>query len=109
MAYALSAWRRATTGDAFRLVGFYPKIEGGEASLEVNLDAGQSGMKSGTVWGRNFSALGDSVVSDVLTDPQSQAALGTKRKQARQTRIGFDQLRAPFAVGNGHFSSTTPT
>jgi hypothetical protein len=90
-------------GDAFRLIGFYPKIEGGQASLEVNLDAGQSGMKSGTLWARNFSVLGDSVVSDVLSDPQSEAALGPKRKQTRQTRIGFDQLRAPFAVGNGEF------
>jgi AsmA-like C-terminal region/Protein of unknown function len=90
-------------GDAFRLIGFYPKVEGGEASLEVNLDAGQSGLKSGTLWARNFSVLGDSVVSDVLTDPQSQAALGAKRKDVRQSRIAFNQLRAPFAVGNGEF------
>ncbi len=90
-------------GAAFRLIGFYPKVDGGQASLEVNLDAGQSGMKSGTLWARNFAVLGDSVVSDVLTDPQSQAALGAKHKEVRQRRIAFDQLRAPFAVGNGEF------
>jgi hypothetical protein len=90
-------------GAAFRLVGFYPKVDGGEASLDVNLDAGQSGMKSGTLWARSFAVLGDSVVSDVLTDPQSQAALGPKRKEVRQSRIAFDQLRAPFTVGNGEF------
>ena len=91
-------------GAAFRLIGFYPKVEGGEASLEVNLDASEPGMKTGTLWARDFSVLGDSVVSDVLTDPQSQAALGGERKkEVRQSRIAFNQLRAPFSVGKGQF------
>lgn len=78
-------------------------MDGGEASLEVNLDAGGAGTKSGTLWARNFAVLGDSVVSDVLTDPQSSAALGGLKKETRQSRIAFDQLRAPFSVGNGEF------
>ena len=90
-------------GAAFRLIGFYPKVDGGEASLEVNLDASEPGMKTGTLWARNFDVLGDSVVSDVLSDPQSMAALGERKKQIRQTRISFDQLRAPFSVGKGQF------
>jgi hypothetical protein len=91
-------------GAAFRLIGFYPKVEGGEASLEVSLDAGGGDMKTGTLWARNFSVLGDSVVSDVLSDPQSQAALGGERKkQVRQNSIAFNQLRAPFSVGKGQF------
>jgi hypothetical protein len=91
-------------GAAFRLIGFYPKVDGGEASLEVNLDASDAGNKTGTLWARDFSVLGDSVVSDVLSDPQSQAALGSERKkQVRQNRIAFNQLRAPFSVGNGQF------
>ena len=90
-------------GSAFRLIGFYPKVDGGEASLEVNLDAGGAGTKSGTLWARNFAVLGDSVVSDVLTDPQSSAALGGLKRETRQSRIAFDQLRAPFSVGNGEF------
>jgi hypothetical protein len=91
-------------GAAFRLIGFYPKVEGGDASLEVNLDASEAGMKAGTLWARKFTVLGDSVVSDVLSDPQSQAALGSERKkQVRQSRIAFDQLRAPFSVGKGQF------
>jgi len=91
-------------GTAFRLIGFYPKVEGGEASLEVNLDTSEPGMKTGTLWARDFAVLGDSVVSDVLTDPQSQAALGGERKkEVRQSRIAFSQLRAPFSVGNGQF------
>ena len=90
-------------GAAFRLIGFYPKVDGGEASLEVNLDASEPGMKTGTLWARNFAVLGDSVVSDVLTDPQSMAALGERKKEVRQSRISFNQLRAPFSVGKGQF------
>src|SRR6476659_4413885 len=90
-------------GAAFRLIGFYPKVDGGEASLEVNLDASEPGTKTGTLWARNFAVLGDSVVSDVLSDPQSEAALGQHKKQVRQSRISFDQLRAPFSVGKGQF------
>jgi hypothetical protein len=91
-------------GAAFRLIGFYPKVEGGQASLEVNLDTSEPGMKTGTLWARDFSVLGDSVVSDVLTDPQSMAALGGERKkEVRQSRIAFNRLRAPFSVGKGQF------
>ncbi len=90
-------------GAAFRLVGFYPNVDGGEASLEVNLDAGGPGTKSGTLWTRDFTVLGDEVVNDVLTDPNSQAVLGTQRQQTQRTRIDFKQLRAPFSVGGGKF------
>jgi hypothetical protein len=91
-------------GAAFRLIGFYPSVEGGEASLQVNLDAGAPGAKSGTLWARNFTMLGDSVVNDVLTDPNSTAVLGQQRKQqTTRQRIAFDQLRAPFTVGGGKF------
>ena len=41
-------------GDAFRVVGFYPSVKGGEASLEVNLDAGGIDNKSGTLWARRI-------------------------------------------------------
>ena len=90
-------------GDAFRLVGFYPSVDGGEASLEVNLDAGGPGTKSGTLWARNFVVLGDSVVNDVLTDPNSTAVFGQQKQQVTRQRILFNQLRAPFTVGAGKF------
>jgi len=90
-------------GAAFRLVGFYPSIEGGEASLQVNLDAGGAGTKTGTLWAREFVVLGDSVVNDVLTDPNSTAVLGERKQQVTRQRIGFNQLRAPFTVGAGKF------
>jgi hypothetical protein len=90
-------------GAAFRLVGFYPSVEGGDASLQVNLDAGGPGMKSGTLWAREFVVLGDSVVNDVLTDPHSAAVLGERKQQVVRQRILFNRLRAPFSVGGGKF------
>jgi hypothetical protein len=90
-------------GAAFRIVGFYPSIEGGEASLQVNLDAGGPGSKTGTLWAREFVVLGDSVVNDVLTDPNSAAVLGDRKQQVTRQRIVFNQLRAPFSVGGGKF------
>jgi AsmA-like C-terminal region/Protein of unknown function len=90
-------------GAAFRLVGFYPSVEGGEASLQVSLDSGGPGTKSGTLWAREFNVLGDSVVNDVLTDPNSAAVLGDRKQQVVRQRIFFNQLRAPFTVGGGKF------
>ena len=90
-------------GDAFRVIGFYPSVKGGEASLEVNLDAGGIDNKSGTLWARQFNVLGDSVVNDVLTDPDSTAVLGNQKQQVTRQQIYFNQLRAPFTVGAGKF------
>ncbi len=90
-------------GDAFRVIGFYPSVKGGEASLEVNLDAGGVDNKSGTLWARQFVVLGNSVVNDVLTDPDSAAVLGNHKQQVTRQQIFFNQLRAPFTVGAGKF------
>lgn len=90
-------------GDAFRVMGFYPSVKGGEASLEVNLDAGGADNKSGTLWARQFIVLGDSVVNDVLTDPDSAAVLGDRKQQVSRQQLVFNQLRAPFTVGGGKF------
>ncbi|HXG78343.1 MAG TPA: AsmA-like C-terminal domain-containing protein [Methyloceanibacter sp.] len=90
-------------GTAFRLIGFYPSVEGGEASLQVNLDAGGPGMKSGTLWAREFNVVSDPVVADVLTDPNTAAVLGDGRQQVARQRILFNRLRAPFSVGEGKF------
>lgn len=90
-------------GAAFRLVGFYGNIEGGEASLQVNLDAGGPGTKSGTLWASDFTVVGDPVMADVLTDPGSTAVLGQQKRQVARSRIAFKRLRAPFVVGGGKF------
>src|SRR4029079_3944238 len=85
-------------GSAFRLVGFYPSISGGEASLQVNLDAGDAGSKSGTLWVRNFDLLGDAVVSDVLADPNTTAHVGRApaKRQTERGRTAFRQVPPPF-------------
>ena len=62
------------------------------------------GTKSGTLWARDFTVLGDQVVNDVLTDPSSEAVLGGQgKKQVTRSSIDFKQLRAPFSVGGGKF------
>ncbi len=94
----------ADAGSAFRLAGFYPSVEGGNAQLQVNLDAGAKGSISGTLWAHDFTVKGDSVVGDVLSDPSSEAVLGERKQQRTAgTRIAFSQLRAPFTVGGGKF------
>ncbi|HUU25768.1 MAG TPA: AsmA-like C-terminal domain-containing protein [Methyloceanibacter sp.] len=90
-------------GAAFRLIGFYRSIEGGEASLQVNMDAGGAGTKSGTLWARDFDVVGDAVVADVLTDPNTVAVLGDNKQPVARSRIAFKRLRAPFVVGSGKF------
>ncbi|MGH6865474.1 MAG: AsmA-like C-terminal domain-containing protein [Methyloceanibacter sp.] len=90
-------------GAAFRLVGFYRSIEGGEASLQVNLDGGVPGSKTGILWVRDFNVVGDAVVNDVLTDPSSTAVLGDQKQGIPKSRIPFKRLRAPFSVGAGQF------
>lgn len=90
-------------GAAFRLIGFYRSIVGGEASLQVNMDTGKPGTKSGTLWARDFNVVGDRVVADVLTDPSSAAVLGDSKPQIPRSKIVFKRLRAPFVVGGGKF------
>ena len=88
-------------GTAFRLIGFYRSIQGGKASLRVNLDAGGT-KRSGTLRVLDFAVVGDSVVADVLSDPSSTAALGQDRPDAGR-KIVFRRLRAPFIAGGGKF------
>ena len=95
-------------GSAFRLIGFYPRMEGGQASLRVALDAQGRAEKRGTLWARDFAILGDKVVSEVISnagdDPGvSFNAQGRRERVARRQRIPFNQLEVPFSVGRGQF------
>lgn len=90
-------------GDAFRLIGFYRQVQGGTATLVVDMDTGAGDSKNGQLWAQNFQVVSDRVVEDVLNDQQSAAAFGQTRRQARRDRITFNKLRAPFTVGNGQF------
>ena len=88
-------------GTAFRLIGFYRNMQGGNASLRVNLDAGGT-KRSGTLRVLDFAVVGDSVVADVLSDPSSTAAFGQNQPDV-QRKIVFRRLRAPFVAGGGKF------
>lgn len=88
-------------GSAFRLVGFFSKVEGGEASLEMNLDDGRPGESSGTLWARNFVVVNDAVVGEVLSDANSQVPGRQAQPRPSGSRMNFDQLRAPFRIGGG--------
>ncbi|MEC9367664.1 MAG: hypothetical protein VX871_03130, partial [Pseudomonadota bacterium] len=88
-------------GAAFRLVGFYPRVEGGQGSLQVNLDGEGGAEKTGILWAKDFSLLGDRVVSEVLSsprdDPSARFGDGLRAEPGgqRRQRIPFDQLRVP--------------
>ncbi|MGI9381742.1 MAG: AsmA-like C-terminal region-containing protein [Methyloligellaceae bacterium] len=98
-------------GSAFRLVGFYPRMEGGEASLQVNLDGQGGASKTGDLWARSFNILGDQVVSRVVSaaDERSDRADAAGRSSranqgVERNKIYFNQLHVPFSVGGGQFN-----
>jgi hypothetical protein len=92
-------------GQAFKLIGFYPNMQGGRIRLEVNLDGRGPAEKTGTVFVDNFKVLGDPVVSDIVgSADSSQPAIGIggKRHVVREV-FQFDKMRVPFSVGHGQF------
>ncbi len=95
-------------GSAFRLIGFYPRMEGGQTSLKVTLDTRGLASKTGTLWARDFTVLGDRVISEVLSNADDDPKLTFGKPEgsdrvARRQRIPFDQLEVPFSVGGGQF------
>ena len=95
----------ATTSDAgaaFRLVGFYPSLRGGEANLEVNLDGQGHADKTGILVAKRFTLLGDPIVSDILQNSDDTGKGQGKTRVVRQ-QIEFDRMRLPFSVGYGQF------
>lgn len=91
-------------GSAFKLIGFYPNMEGGQTSLKVTLDALGQASKTGTLWARDFTVLGDRVVSEVVSNASEDGSVPGRRQNApRRQRIVFNQLEVPFSVGGGRF------
>jgi len=94
-------------GQAFRLVDFYPSIQGGRVRLEVNLEGKGAAEKTGILWVEEFRILGDPVVSEVFSsaDDGRPAIDGTGRPAKRVVREVFDftLMRVPFSVGYGQF------
>lgn len=94
-------------GQAFRLVDFYPNMQGGELRLEVNLDGRGPAEKTGVLSVKKFSVLGDPIISEILQSPDEQRSAAEsgrrpKRTIERQT-LSFNYMQAPFSVGFGQF------
>lgn len=92
-------------GQVFRLIGFYPNMNGGQMRLEVNLDGQGAAEKTGQLFVRRFQILGDTVVGQVLQSPD-EAATGRRSGSRGPVReaIDFDTLQVPFKVGHGYFT-----
>lgn len=87
-------------GQVFRLVNFYPNMQGGRLVLDVNLDGRGPAEKVGLLTVQSFSILGDPVVSEVLQSPGDK---GPAKKQVVRETLEFDWMRAPFSTGYGQF------
>jgi len=93
-------------GQAFKLIDFYPNIQGGRVRLEVNLDGRGAAEKTGVLYVEDFRILGDPVVSEVFsTVDEEKASKGGAAKKPKVVREVFDfnRMRVPFSVGYGQF------
>jgi hypothetical protein len=88
-------------GQLFRMVGFYPNMQGGKMLLGVNLDRSGDAEKTGQLFVRGFRIFGDQIVSEVLQAPDESG----RRRKTRVVRevLDFDWMRVPFSVGHGQF------
>lgn len=98
--------RSDDAGQVFRLIGFYPNMQGGRMRLEVNLDGSGPAEKTGLLAVESFAILGDPVEvggsaneTPIGQRPQRRAA---ERPMERPV-LPFDSMRAPFSVGHGQF------
>ncbi|MBC8051205.1 MAG: hypothetical protein H7X92_13830 [Chitinophagales bacterium] len=100
-------------GAAFRVIGFYPAVRGGEASLKVNLDGGDGAAeKQGRLYVSNFVVVGDQVVDQVVTQSPLKKSVPTRRRPTPrpaaqsagpQSQMEFNKMTVAFAVGHGQF------
>ncbi|KAB2847515.1 MAG: AsmA-like C-terminal region-containing protein, partial [Hyphomicrobiaceae bacterium] len=81
-------------GSAFRLIGFYGSIRGGEGNLRIDLDGQGHADKTGILQVRRFAILGDEIVTEVLKPTE-----GNKRVMREQ--FPFDLMRVSFETGHG--------
>jgi hypothetical protein len=91
---------QAETGDAggvFRLLGLFPRIKGGDASLQMNLDGRGVAEQAGTLWVKDFSIEGSHMVNDF------SAENAKNRKKKVQVNMLFERMRARFSIGKGQF------
>ncbi len=95
-------------GKAFKMVGFYPNLRKGQATLKVNLDGKGVAETTGQLEVRKFFILGDQVISEVLQSiDEGRPAIASRRsRRVERERFDFDSLSVPFSVGQGQFVIT---
>ncbi len=97
----------ADAGQALKLIGLYPNMLGGAATLDVNLDGRGPAEKTGQLKIRKFFVLGDPIVSEViLSADNSRPAIdhGGRQRRVVREQIEFDHLVATVSVGNGQLA-----
>ena len=93
-------------GQTFKMVGFYPNVQGGRMRLEVDLEGRGAAEKSGVLWVDDFRVLGDPIISEVyLSAEGGTAGAGQTKRQGQPKRevFEFQRMRVPFSVGHGQF------
>jgi hypothetical protein len=99
-------------GATFRMIGLYPNIQGGQLSLQVDMDPKGTTEKTGTLWVKNFFVINSQKIdremnsSDIFKNKfieQARTRKSRKRPKIMRTRIQFDRLKAPFSYGDGQF------
>jgi hypothetical protein len=91
----------ADAGQLFKLVGFYPNARGGLMNLEVNLDGHGPAERTGTLWARKFTLLGDPVGNEMVLN--AEGVQTRQRRPGARQQFEFDIMRVPFSVGHGQF------
>lgn len=92
--------RTDDAGQVFRLIGFFPNMQGGTMNLDVNLDGSGAIEKTGRLHVERFAILGDQVSGDMASLEAGSGQRGPRRAAVR-SRLEFDSMRAPFELGNG--------
>lgn len=93
-------------GQTFKLMGFYPNVQGGRLKLEVDLEGQGAAEKSGTLWVEDFRVLGDPIISEVYSSAAGGTpddSGGSRKMKVEREVFEFQRLRAPFSVGHGQF------
>ena len=96
------------SGQAMRLIGFYPNMQGGRLQLDVNLDGKGDAEKTGVLRVDDFRVLGDPVLSEVISSSDSGNPGGRPSQRPQQQQVTrqvfeFDRMLVPFSVGYGQF------
>ena len=93
-------------GQTFKLIGFYPNIQGGHMRLEVDLEGRGAAEKSGVLWVDDFRVLGDPIISEVYSSAESspgEGAPGSRKRKVEREVFEFQRMKVPFSLGHGQF------